>query len=73
MIKLDYLGKEITISQGRNQRKIEIYEGMPIGDINFLKAHGIDVLEEVKKEKKPKKYKGIEEKNENTEEENGEA
>lgn len=70
MIKEEYLGKEVTVSQGRNKRKVEIYEGMPIYDIKFLKDHGIDVLEEVKSDKKKKAYKGIEQPKE---EEDGEA
>ena len=77
MIKEEHQGKTYTIKGNGFKRTIEVFDGMPLGDIAFLKSHNIDVLEEVKKEKKmkPKKYEAIEH-DENTDEEineNGEA
>lgn len=68
-IKKEYLGVEVTVSQGTNKRVIEIYEGMDKNDIKFLQKAGIPLIEEPKK-RKAQKYEGVEEKKE---EDNGEA
>lgn len=63
MIKDKYLGQVITITQGTNKRVVEVFEGMPICDVKFLKDHGIDVMKPTKVDKTRKKenYKGIKE------------
>lgn len=71
MIKEEYIGTIVTITNGSAKRKIEIYEGMPKDEIELLKNHGIEVEEE---KKKAKKYKAIEEvKEDEITDENGEA
>lgn len=76
MIKEEYIGTVVTITNGSVKRKIEIYEGMLKEEIEILKNHGIEVEEP--KKTKAKKYKAIEQpkEDENTDEEintNGEA
>ena len=69
MIKKEYLGSTITISNGSSKRKIEVYEGMHKNDIKALLELGIEIEEKPKK-RKSKKYEGIEEPKQ---EDNGEA
>jgi hypothetical protein len=72
MIKEQYNGLTFTIQSGGSNRKIEVFEGMSIAEIEVLKKNGINVLEDVPKDepkKKVKKVKMVEPK----EEEDGEA
>ena len=71
MIKKEHLNTEQIVARGSAKRKIEVYEGMPKEDIDFLKANAPHLFEEPKK-KKAKKYKAIEQpkEDENTDGEN---
>ena len=71
-IKKEHLDKVHTVSKGGEKRSIEVYEGMPKEDIDFLKKNAPHLFEE---KPKAKKYKAVEQpkENENTDEENGEA
>ena len=61
MIKKEYIGKIIRVSSGgKPTRAIEVFEGMTIEEIEFLKKNKVDVLEKPKKTRKKKEVKMVE-------------